>query len=53
MYTYQELIALLADLADPEHRAIATYSTQELIDLAYLLARVCEQIAAERSTRKD
>ena len=53
MYSYQEVIALLANLADPEHRLIATYTTQELIDLDYLFSRIREQIAAELSVRKD
>lgn len=53
MYTYEELLALFADLADPTHRLIAGYSAQELRDLAELILRAHEQIAAELATRKE
>ena len=53
MYTYAELIALFASLADASHVLIAGYSAQELRDLDELLLLAHEQIAAELATRKD
>ena len=53
MYTYEEMIALLVGLADPDHRLIAGFTTQELLDLDYLFSRIREQIAAELTIRKD